>query len=161
MPAATLDKPFQVTLSINSAEWKVVEGVRNQFVTGVVDSKTKQPKITKAGVQQVRKAAGDDIVSAVVSTVLLHATEEVLAELAEVAVTKTSKTGAEAKYQSSDFIKAIFSARPLPAGAGAPIDPTKLTDEQLEAQEKALAAEKKRREAAKKAGAGTKEVAAV
>ena len=161
MPAASQDKPFQVALTVNSDEWKVVEGVRNQFVTGVVDSKTKEPKITAKGVQQVRKAAGNDIVSAIVSTVLLHATEEVLAELAEVAVTKTSKTGTEAKYKSGDFIKAIFSGRPAPAGTGAPVDPTKMTDEQLEAQEKAVAAEKKRREAAKKAGVGTKDVASV
>jgi hypothetical protein len=160
MPAANLDKPFLVTLPVNSDEWKVVEGVRNQFVTAM-NNKDGTPKITAKGVQQVRKAPGNDILSAVVSTVLLHASEEVLAELAEVAVTKTSKTGTEAKYQSSDFIKGIFSGRPAPAGTSGPVDPTKLTDAQIEEQEKALAAEKKRREAAKKAGAGTKDVAAV
>jgi len=160
MPAANLDKPFLVNLPVNSAEWKVVEGVRNQFVTAI-NNKDGTPKITAKGVQQVRKASGDDIVSAVVTTVLLHASEEALAELAEVAVTKTSKTGTEAKYKSSDFIKGIFSGRPAPVGTVAAADPTKLTDEQLDAQEKALAAEKKRREAARKAGTGTKDVAAV
>jgi methylaspartate ammonia-lyase len=151
MPAAVKEQAVLVSLEINSPGWKVIEGVRGQFVTHVTN-KDGSPKVTKAGVQQVRKERGDEILRRVVEAVLLNASEETLAALADEAVDKPGAGGKEPRYKAGDFIRSIVAARVTSKPVA--VDITKLSDEEL-------AAELERRKALQKAGKSTKDVVEV
>ncbi len=151
MPAAPKDKPVVIALDPKTPEWEVVEALRNRFVTTVTDKEGK-PKITSAGTEQVRRASATEIVEKVLATVLLNASEETLSALASEAKDKVSSTGKAPKFSTKDFIENIVASR-IAKKSGA-VDITQLSDEEL-------AAELKRREEARKAGKGTKDVAAI
>lgn len=153
MPTNTKNKGVIATYEAGSPEWKVIEGICNRFVTPV-KQKDGTPKIVeKTGQPQIRKEGADKVLQRIVSALLLNASEETLSNLASEAVDKKTTAGVEPKFKVSEFIHAIVSSRPV-SGSDSEIDLTRLTDEQL-------AAELKRREEAKKAGKGTKDVSAV
>ena len=118
----------------------MVETLRVQF--GSVSERT----------GKTRRANGTDLVSQVISNLLLKASAETLAALSEEAVNKAGANGKEPTLKIKEVIQGIVDAR-ASASVGA-IDLSKLTDEEL-------AAELKRREQAKKAGKSTKDVAAI
>ena len=150
MPAAPKDKPVVIALDPKTPEWEVVEALCNKFATMVTD-KDGNPKVTSAGKQQVRRASATEIVEKVLATVLLNASEETLSSLASEAKDKVNTAGKAPKFSTREFIENIVASRAVSKGG---VDLSKLSDEEL-------AAELKRREEAKKAGKGTKDVAAI
>lgn len=149
MPAAPKGKPFVVALDVKTPQWKVVEALRNKFVIAVTtDDGT--PKLTKAGTQQVRRAAADEIVRKGLAIVLLNASPETLSALASPAQDKMTTAGNAPKFKTSEFIENVVACRDVRKSA---VDASQLLDEKL-------LAEIKRREVVKKAGKGTKVVPA-
>jgi len=140
MPAAPKQTPIELTIAPESPEYKVVETLRVAF--GTVSEKT----------GKTRRANGTDLVGQVISNLLLKASAETLAALSGEAVNKPGSNGKEPTLKIKEVIQAIADARST-VSTGA-VDLSKLTDEEL-------AAELKRREEAKKAGKGTKDVSAI
>ena len=152
MPTTVKNKPILATYEVGTPEWNVIEGIRSRFITPV-NQKDGTPKIVgKTGQQQVRKENADKILERIVSALLLNASEETLNSLASEAKDKKTATGETPKFNVSEFIQSIATARAVANSSG--IDLSKLSDEDL-------AAELKRREQAKKAGKGTKDVAEI
>jgi len=140
MPTAAKTTPIELTIAPETPEYKVVETLRVQF--GTISEKT----------GKTRRANGTDLVGQVISNLLLKASAETLTALSEEAVNKSGANGKEPTLKIKEVIQGIIDARSS-ASTGA-VDLSKLTDEEL-------AAELKRREEAKKAGKGTKDVAAI
>jgi UDP-N-acetylmuramyl pentapeptide synthase len=111
MPTTPKKAPFVVSLDAKAPEWEVVEAIRSKFVTTVIDTETKKPKINKEGQEQVRRVSGSEVVERLVTTLLLNASEETLSALASEAQDKPGTTGSKPKFSTKDFIESIIASR--------------------------------------------------
>ena len=133
---------IKFTLATGKPTYKVVATLQDQFRT---PEKTKEDGTISKSV----KLQGRLLVDALLEALLLYASAETLASLADEV---KNKGEGDKKGKASEYIAAIFAARSVAPTTPKPV--TALTDEELDA-------EVARRKAAREAGAKTKNVSAV
>ena len=115
MPSVAKASNFVVTIAPGTPEYKVVESLRTKFAT-------------KSEKGNIRRANGVDLVSQVISNLLLKASPDTLAALSKDSENKQTVNGTVPTLKIKDVIQSIVEARPVLSSRE--IDVIKLTKDE-------------------------------
>lgn len=149
MPSAPKAAPIVLSIEPSSPEYKVVDRLRELFATH------------NAETGKTRRANGTDLVSQVISNVLLKATAETLDALSNDAANKAGSNGKEPKLKVKEVFQTIADARPVAGSSGGTVDVKKMTTEERARLLKEIEEANRLEDESRKAGKGTKNVAEI
>ena len=147
MPITAKPKPFVASVDTDSTEWQIIEKLSIMFAKEVIDKATGKPRETAKGIQ-TRRLSGKEVIEKVLLGVLVKASEQTLASLAN-DMGEDTLTG---RGKTEELFLSIPECRVKETTAV--LDISTLSEE-------ALRAELDRRDKAKKPGAGTKNVSVI